>query len=111
MKTNGTVQQIHQQNSINAKSTVNYTIHHLTLHAMVEIIASMNFEHLYLIYTPSHSLIKVRLQNTIRHIHGLHKQQSYNEMVGPAHQENQISLSKKIDEHTNKFGKGWSPGS
>ena len=32
-------------------------------------------------------------------------------MVGPTHQETQIFSSEVFDKHSNKFGKGWSPGS
>ena len=32
-------------------------------------------------------------------------------MVGPNRQELKYSLSAKFDEHNNKFGKVWSPGS
>ena len=58
MKRNGSVQQRQNHNSINAKSTVDYTIPRLTLHDMVKILASMNLEHLDMIYTPSNNLLK-----------------------------------------------------
>ena len=44
MKTNGSVQQRQNHNSINAKSTVDYTIPGLTLHDMVKRLASMKNE-------------------------------------------------------------------
>ena len=42
---------------------------------------------------------------------GYKKKQSHNEMVGPTHKDNQILFIWKIDEHNNKFEKGWPPGS
>ena len=58
MKINGTVQQRHQKNSIDAKYTVHKTITRLTLHGIVKILSPMNLEPLDVIYTPSHHLVK-----------------------------------------------------
>ena len=58
IKTNGNVQKINQQNSMDAKSTLNWIIIHLTLHSMVEIPSSMNSEPLDVIYNPSPNILK-----------------------------------------------------
>ena len=42
--------------------------------------------------------------------HGLQKQQSYNELWHP-HTKKLKKISTKFDEHNNKCGRGWSPGS
>ena len=59
MKINGSVQQRHQQNYIDANSTVHYTINHIIFHGMVKISASMNSETLDVIYTPSPHILKI----------------------------------------------------
>ena len=58
MKINGDVQQTYQQRFIYVEHTVKWTTYQLTLHGMVKILTSMNLENLYVIYNPSHHLLK-----------------------------------------------------
>ena len=55
------MQHRHQQNSIDEKYTVHYTIPNLTFHGVVKRLASMNLEPLDVIYTPSHHLLKIQI--------------------------------------------------
>ena len=54
---------------------------------MIKILASMNLEHLDVIYTPSHRLLKSDIIEHKKYHYELHKQNIHNEMVGPTHQE------------------------
>ena len=54
---------------------------------------------------------EIRQQNTIRIIYGLYQHQINNEIVGFTHQETQILIICKINEHNNNFDRGWSPSS
>ena len=111
MKQNGALQHRHQQRSIDEKYSVILTISHLTVHCMVKIVASMNLENLYVIYTPSHHLLRVILHNTKRIIHGLHKNKATMKWWDPHTKKFKYFSSAKFDQQKNKFGKGWSPGS
>ena len=58
MQINDALQQRHKQKSIDSNYTVHYTILYLTLHGIIKILAYMNLEPFYVIYTPLNNILK-----------------------------------------------------
>ena len=108
---NGVVQHNHKLNYIDLKYTVNQITPNLTFNGMKKSPAFMNYKHL--------DAASSRLHHHLKSFMNRHKREHSWVIISVKKKKWRNPHTKKLkycsyaifDEHNNKFGKGWSPGS